>query len=121
GGTHGLAKPLPLDPADGPALTAWSEQNGIDLAVCGPEAPLADGIADQFTRSGIPLFGPTAGAARIEASKAWSKRLMADAGVPTAFFETFSDAADAADFIRERGAPIVVKASGLAAGKGAVV
>jgi phosphoribosylamine---glycine ligase len=121
GGTRELATSLPLDPSDMAALAVWCEQNGVGLAVCGPEAPLADGIADLFTRHGIPLFGPTAGAARIEASKAWSKRLMHDAGVPTAFFEVFSDPADAADFIRERGAPIVVKASGLAAGKGAVV
>jgi phosphoribosylamine---glycine ligase len=121
GGTHGLATPLPLDPGDGPALAVWSEQNGIDLCICGPEAPLAAGIGDIFLRHSIPFFGPTLGAANIEASKAWAKALMKRAGVPTAAFGTFNDYDRAASFIRDRGAPIVVKASGLAAGKGAVV
>jgi phosphoribosylamine---glycine ligase len=121
GGTGRLAKPLPLDPSDAPALAAWSEQNDVALAVCGPEVPLADGIADQFLRRGVPFFGPTAGAAQIETSKAYAKRLMRNAGVPTAAFGTFLEYDEAAAFIRRNGAPIVVKASGLAAGKGAVV
>lgn len=121
GGMRGLATSLPLDPGDTPALAAWSEQNGVSLAVCGPEAPLAAGIADQFIRRGVPLFGPDAGAARIEASKAYAKRLMQDAGVPTASFAAFTDFVAAAAFITEHGAPLVVKASGLAAGKGAVI
>jgi phosphoribosylamine---glycine ligase len=121
GGTSGLATPLPLDPADVPGLAAWSSRNGIGLAICGPEGPLAAGIAEQFMRQGVPLFGPTLGAANIEASKAYSKALMKTAGVPTAAFGTFTLLSDAADFIRRHGAPIVVKASGLAAGKGAVV
>jgi phosphoribosylamine---glycine ligase len=121
GGTHGLATALPLEPEDAPALAAWAAHHGIDLAVCGPEAPLAAGIADVFTRHGIPLFGPTLGAAQIESSKAYAKSLMKKAGVPTAYFGTFTAVADAEAFIRTHGAPIVVKASGLAAGKGAVV
>jgi phosphoribosylamine---glycine ligase len=121
GGTHGLVTHLPLDPADGPALAVWGEQNGIALVVCGPEAPLAEGLGDIFLRHRIPFFGPTLAAANIEASKAYAKALMKKAGVPTAAFDTFSDFEKAAAFIRERGAPIVVKASGLAAGKGAVV
>jgi phosphoribosylamine---glycine ligase len=121
GGTRSLATALPLDPGDVPALAAWSEQNGVALAVCGPEGPLADGIAEQFARRGVPFFGPTGAAARIEASKAYAKRLMKAAGVPTAAFGTFAQYDDAAAFIRRSGAPIVVKASGLAAGKGAVV
>jgi phosphoribosylamine---glycine ligase len=121
GGTHGLATPLPLDPGDGPALAVWSEQNGVDLCVCGPEAALAAGIGDIFLRHRIPFFGPTLGAANIEASKAYAKALMKKAGVPTAAFGTFNDYDRAAKFIRAEGAPIVVKASGLAAGKGAVV
>jgi phosphoribosylamine---glycine ligase len=121
GGTAALAKPLPLDPTDAPALAAWSVANGVDLAICGPEGPLAEGIADVFTRHGVPLFGPTLGAAAIEASKAYAKSLMKKAGVPTAAFGTFSDSERATAFIRDHGAPIVVKASGLAAGKGAVV
>jgi phosphoribosylamine---glycine ligase len=121
GGTQELATSLPLDPADAPALAAWSSQNGIKLAVCGPEGPLASGIGDLFERNGVPFFGPTLGAANIEASKAYSKGLMKKAGVPTAAFGTFTDLDQATSFIRQQGAPIVVKASGLAAGKGAVV
>jgi phosphoribosylamine---glycine ligase len=121
GGTRGLATALPLDPGDTAALAAWSQQNGVDLAICGPEGPLAEGIADVFTRSGVPLFGPTLAAAAIEASKAYSKNVMKKAGVPTAAFGTFTGYDRAAGFIREHGAPIVVKASGLAGGKGAVV
>lgn len=121
GGTQQDATALPLDPTDVPALATWSEQNGVALAVCGPETPLAEGIADVFMRHGVPLFGPTLGAAKIESSKAYAKALMKRAGVPTARFGTFVEYDRAAKFIRERGAPIVVKASGLAAGKGAIV
>src|SRR5690606_21525514 len=103
------------------ALAVWAEQNALTLAVCGPESPLAAGIADQFALHGVPLFGPTAAATAIESSKAYAKQLMQRAGVPTAAFGTFSDFGTAAAFIREHGAPIVVKASGLAAGKGAIV
>jgi phosphoribosylamine---glycine ligase len=121
GGTAGLATPLPLDPGDCPALAAWAHQQGVTLAVCGPEGPLAGGLGDLFLRNGVPFFGPTLGAAAIESSKAYAKALMRKAGVPTAAFASFTDAAAAASFISQRGAPIVVKASGLAAGKGAVV
>ncbi|CAN5717494.1 phosphoribosylamine--glycine ligase [soil metagenome] len=121
GGTTRQAHSLPIDPADVPSLAAWADQNDVALAVCGPEAPLAAGIADHFAKRRVPLFGPTPGAADIEASKAYSKQLMKDAGVATAAFGVFRDYATAAAFIRRHGAPIVVKASGLAAGKGAVV
>jgi phosphoribosylamine---glycine ligase len=121
GGTQQYATALPLDPQDVPALATWAEQNAVGLAVCGPEGPLAEGIADVFMRHGVPLFGPTLGAAKIEASKAYAKALMQRAGVPTARFGTFTDYERVERFIRERGAPIVVKASGLAAGKGAIV
>ena len=121
GGTRGDATALPLDPTDVPALATWAEQNSVSLAVCGPEGPLAAGIADVFARHGIPLFGPTLAAANIEASKAYAKALMKRAGVPTARFGVFHHYDRAETFIRERGAPIVVKASGLAAGKGAIV
>lgn len=112
---------LPLDPTDAPALAVWADANDIDLTVVGPEAALAEGIADLFAQRGRPLFGPTRDAAAIETSKSYAKSLMQRAGVPTAHFETFTDIAPAEAFMRERGAPIVVKASGLAAGKGAVV
>jgi phosphoribosylamine---glycine ligase len=121
GGTAGLARSLPLDPGDDGELAAWAEQAGITLAVCGPEAPLADGIAEHFERRRIPFFGPSREAARIEASKAYAKRLMRQAAIPTAAFGSFAAIEDAEKFIRERGAPVVVKASGLAGGKGAVI
>jgi phosphoribosylamine--glycine ligase len=89
--------------------------------VVGPEAPLAAGIVDRFQAKGLPVFGPTRDAARIESSKAWAKDLMREAGVPTAEYRVFRDRQAAEDYVRERGAPIVVKASGLAAGKGALV
>ncbi len=121
GGTAELATALPLAPTDAPALAAWAEANGIDLTVVGPEAPLAEGIADLFIDRGLAIFGPSRAATAIEASKAYAKMLMDRVGVPTAAFRTFTDARAAEAFIHETGAPIVVKASGLAAGKGAVV
>ena len=121
GGTGELATALPLDATDTNSIAGWAEAHGVDLTVVGPEAPLADGIADVFERRGLPLFGPKREATAIESSKAFAKDLMREAGVPTAAYETFRDPAKAEAYIRERGAPIVVKASGLAAGKGAVV
>lgn len=115
------ATAVDLDPTDAPALAAWAEAEGIDLAVVGPEAPLARGIADQFRARGLPIFGPSRAAARIEASKAYAKDLMARAGVPTAHYATFTSLDDAERHIRRMGAPVVVKASGLAAGKGSIV
>lgn len=120
-GTASLATALPLDPGDSAALAGWVEANGIDLTVVGPEAPLADGIADVFLNRALPLFGPSKEAAAIEASKAYAKELMRRAGVPTAEYATFTELGAAERHIRERGAPCVVKASGLAGGKGAVV
>ena len=117
-----------LDPAltnvpitDVPALVAWAAANTIDLVVVGPEAPLAAGAVDQFRAAAIPVFGPTQAAAQLESSKAFSKAFMARHGIPTATFETFSDVALARAYIAKVGAPIVVKADGLAAGKGVVV
>jgi len=121
GGTDALATAVPIDPTDTQALAGWAERNAIDLTVVGPEAPLAAGLADDFTRRGLPVFGPSGAATQIEASKAYAKQLMQRAGVPTAAYATFTDLGAAEAYIRARGAPIVVKASGLAAGKGAVV
>lgn len=121
GGTAKLATHLPIDPGDVSALAAWAERERVDLTVVGPEAPLAEGIADLFAARGLPIFGPSRAAAQIEASKAYAKELMRRAGVPTAEHATFEDLASAEAYIREHGAPIVVKATGLAAGKGAVV
>ena len=121
GGTAELATHLSLAPTDAPALAAWAERERVDLTVVGPEAALVEGIVDVFQRRGLPIFGPTKDAARIEASKAFTKKLLDEAGVATARYATFTEYAAAHAYIREHGAPIVVKASGLAAGKGAVV
>jgi len=121
GGTAPLARSVPIPPTDAPALASWAAGEGIDLTVVGPEAPLAAGIVDQFASHGLAAFGPTRAAAAIEASKAYAKELMRRAGVPTAGFERFTDFEAAERYILSRGGPMVVKASGLAAGKGAVV
>ena len=121
GGTDGLATSLPLDPADAPALAAWAEGNNIDLTVVGPESALANGIVDLFDRRGRAIFGPTHDAAAIETSKAYAKQLMQRAGVPTAAFATFTEFDAAERYLRAHPHMVVVKASGLAAGKGAMV
>jgi len=121
GGMAALAEGVEISPGETEALVGWAVSKAIDLTVVGPEAPLAAGIADRFRARGLPVFGPSAAASRIESSKAYSKNLMRDAGVPTAEFRVFRDLPAAEDYVREQGAPIVVKASGLAAGKGAIV
>lgn len=114
-------RPVDLSPEDVDGLASWADGEGIDLTVVGPEAPLAAGIVNRFRERGLRIFGPDAEAARIEASKAFAKDVMRSAGVPTAAYAAFTDAGDAEAYIREAGAPLVVKASGLASGKGAVV
>ena len=121
GGMAPLCNGVEIAPGDVEALSGWAAAQRIDLTVVGPEAPLADGIVDRFQAKGLPIFGPTSAAACIESSKAYAKDLLRNAGVPTAAHRTFTDQAAAEDWVREQGAPIVVKASGLAAGKGAVV
>ncbi len=103
------------------ALREWAQAQGIALTVVGPEAPLAAGVVDEFRAHGLRIFGPTRAAAQLESSKAFSKAFMARHGIPTAAYETFSDPALAHAYIDQVGAPIVVKADGLAAGKGVVV
>jgi phosphoribosylamine--glycine ligase len=102
-------------------LRQWALDNGIGLTLVGPEAPLAAGIVDDFRSHGLRIFGPTQAAAQLESSKAFSKAFMQRHGIPTAEFETFTDAALAHAYVDRQGAPIVVKADGLAAGKGVVV
>jgi phosphoribosylamine---glycine ligase len=121
GGTATLAQHLPFDADEIQALAGWAEKESVGLTVVGPEVPLAAGIVDHFAERGLPIFGPTRAAAEIESSKAFAKALMQRHGVPTAEFRTFTRLGEAETYIRSRGAPIVVKASGLAAGKGAVV
>jgi phosphoribosylamine---glycine ligase len=121
GGTSGHANALPIGPTEVQTLADWAAAEGVDLTVVGPEVPLAEGIVDRFSARGLPIFGPTRAAAEIESSKAFAKDLMRRHGIPTAAFEVFRDLEPARDFIRHLGGPLVVKASGLAAGKGAVV
>jgi phosphoribosylamine--glycine ligase len=102
-------------------LVAWARGQSIDLVVVGPEAPLAAGVVDLFRDAQIPVFGPTKAAAQLESSKAFSKAFMARHNIPTAAFESFTDVEAAHAYIDRMGAPIVVKADGLAAGKGVVV
>ena len=103
------------------ALREWAQANDIALTVVGPEAPLAAGVVDEFRAHGLRIFGPTQAAAQLESSKAFSKAFMARHGIPTAAYETFSDPVQAHAYVDQVGAPIVVKADGLAAGKGVVV
>jgi phosphoribosylamine--glycine ligase len=119
-GTARLAKNLPVVAEDPQAVTALARDERVDLVVVGPELPLSRGVADALRRAGIPVFGPDAKAAHLEASKAFAKDVMAGAGVPTAAHRTFEDAEAAEAYARTRGA-LVVKADGLAAGKGVVV
>ncbi|MGD0958742.1 MAG: phosphoribosylamine--glycine ligase [Methylomonas sp.] len=102
-------------------LLDFARIRAIDLTIVGPEAPLVNGIVDRFNDAGLACFGPTAKAARLEGSKAFCKDFMAKYGIPTAEYQTFTDQQAAIDYIRRQGAPIVVKADGLAAGKGVVV
>jgi phosphoribosylamine---glycine ligase len=102
-------------------LRAWAATENIALTVVGPEDPLAAGVVDEFRAHGMRIFGPTKAAAQLESSKAFSKAFMQRHGIPTAVFETFSDPVAAHAYIDKMGTPIVVKADGLAAGKGVVV
>ncbi|MDD2608671.1 MAG: phosphoribosylamine--glycine ligase [Giesbergeria sp.] len=103
------------------ALREWAQTEKIGLTVVGPEAPLAAGVVDEFRAHGLRIFGPTKAAAQLESSKAFSKAFMRRHGIPTADYDTFTDPAQAHAFIDRLGAPIVIKADGLAAGKGVVV
>ena len=106
---------------DNTALRDWALKSKIALTVVGPEGPLAAGVVDDFRSHGLRVFGPTRAAAQLEASKAFSKSFMKRHNIPTAGYETFSDAGQAHQYVDRKGAPIVVKADGLAAGKGVVV
>jgi phosphoribosylamine--glycine ligase len=123
-GNAGIAKEaecVALDVADHRAVIAFCRQHRIDLVVVGPEAPLCAGIVDDLEAAGIKAFGPTRAAARLEGSKGFTKDLCRANGIPTAAYERFRAADQAKTYLRARGAPIVVKADGLAAGKGVVV
>lgn len=121
GGTALNPKFKNVNISDVVALREWAQQEKITLTVVGPEAPLAAGVVDEFRAHGLKIFGPTQKAAQLESSKAFSKDFMKRHGIPTAAFDTFTDVAAAKAYIDQLGAPIVVKADGLAAGKGVVV
>ena len=122
GGTDGIAQNVPdLNPEDGQAVLAFVRENAIDFVVIGPEAPLVAGVADVLRAAGVPTFGPDAQGAQLEGSKTFSKKFMDANDIPTARYASFTDLEPALAYVRELGAPIVVKADGLAAGKGVVV
>jgi len=123
-GNAGIAEdaecvPIAADNLKG--LVRFAEERRIDLTIVGPELPLTLGLVDRFTAAGLRAFGPTAAAARLEGSKAFAKELLRHERVPTAFFGVFGDPDDAARYVKEVGAPVVVKADGLAAGKGVFI
>jgi phosphoribosylamine---glycine ligase len=120
-GTAAFARHVALDLKDHPAVAAFCKANRIDLVVVGPEAPLVAGIADRLTGEGIKAFGPSKAAARLEGSKAFAKDFCTRYKIPTAPYARFAGAVSAKAFVREKGAPIVIKADGLAAGKGVTV
>lgn len=115
------AECIGIDATDFDALATFAIEQQVDLTFVGPEQSLAEGIVDFFTDKGLRIFGPTKAAAKIEGSKSFAKDLMKKYGIPTAAYGTFTDAEEAKAFIKQQGAPIVVKADGLAAGKGVIV
>lgn len=121
GGTATIAKNVPLDMNDADAVIGFARSENIDLVVVGPEAPLVAGVADTIRAAGIAVFGPGAQGARLEGSKSFSKEFMLAHGLPTARYKKCTSQDEAMDYLHEVGAPIVVKADGLAAGKGVVV
>lgn len=120
-GTAAIATNLPIAVTDLDGLVAAAHEHGVDLTIVGPELPLTIGIVDRFRQEGLRIFGPTKAAARIEGSKSFARHIMRDAGAPTPAFEVFDDADAAREYVRSQGAPIVIKADGLASGKGVVV
>ena len=121
GGTANCGENVVLDDCDPAAVAAFAQSHGCGLVVIGPEAPLVAGVADAVRAAGIPCFGPGAEGAQMEGSKLFSKQLMERANIPTAAYGSFTDEASALAYVREQGAPLVVKADGLAAGKGVIV
>lgn len=120
-GMEGLGTNVPIDESDTSALIAFAKEKAMDLTVVGPEVPLLNGIVDAFGEAGLQIFGPSKAAALIEGSKSFAKDLMKKHGIPTAGYETFDSYEEARVYIESKGAPIVLKADGLAAGKGVVV
>ncbi len=120
-GMDAIAECASIDIENGGAVVEFAQENSVDFVIVGPEAPLANGVADRLREAGIKVFGPSAAAARLEASKSFTKEICDASGAPTAGYGHFTDADAAKSHIRANGAPIVVKADGLAAGKGVIV
>ena len=120
-GIAGLAEVADIDILDGAAVVDFCGENAIDFVIIGPEAPLAAGVADACRAAGLLTFGPSAAAARLEASKAFTKEICDACGAPTAGYARFTDAAAARAYVTAKGAPLVIKADGLAAGKGVIM
>ncbi|WMT15164.1 phosphoribosylamine--glycine ligase [Serratia fonticola] len=110
-----------IAPTDIPALVAFAKDNAIDLTIVGPEAPLVIGVVDAFKAAGLTIFGPSQAAAQLEGSKAFTKDFLARHAIPSAAYQNFTEVEPALDYVRRQGAPIVIKADGLAAGKGVIV
>jgi phosphoribosylamine--glycine ligase len=122
-GTAGEAKleNIAIGAEDIPALLAFAKENSIDLTIVGPEAPLVAGVVNHFEAAGLRCFGPTEGAAQLEGSKAFTKDFLARHNIPTGSYQNFTEIDPALAYLHEQGAPIVIKADGLAAGKGVIV
>lgn len=118
---EGSIENLAIEPTDIPALLAFAKEQRIGLTIVGPEAPLVKGVVDAFRAEGLAIFGPTANAAQLEGSKAFAKDFLARHAIPTAEYQNFTEVEPALAYLREKGAPIVIKADGLAAGKGVIV
>ena len=121
GGMDAMAEVVDVNQDSPVEVATWAREHNIGLVVVGPEAPLVAGVADAVRSAGIPCFGPNAQAAQMEGSKKFAKQVMARAGVPTAAYRSFTDEATCAEYVRHVGGPVVVKADGLAAGKGVIV
>ena len=119
--TEPRCRNVPIAVADHDGLVGFAREQGVGLTIVGPEDPLVGGIVDRFRAAGLKCFGPSAAAAQLEGSKGFAKDFMARHGIPTAAYGTFTEVSPAIEFIRRHGAPIVVKADGLAAGKGVIV
>ncbi len=120
-GINQIAEAVPIAPTDVAALVDFAKEKSVDLTIVGPEDPLAAGIVDEFTHAGLKIFGPTAAASQLESSKSFAKEIMREAGVPTADFAAFDDAESARRYVKSRKGSMVVKADGLALGKGVTV
>src|SRR5579863_6365412 len=120
-GIDQIAEAVPIAPMDTAALVEFAKSKSIDLTIVGPDDPLGAGIVDEFTRAGLKIFGPTAAAAQLETSKSFAKAIMREANVPTADFAAFDDAESARRYVKSRTGSMVVKADGLALGKGVTI